>query len=496
LLKISNGETNSRRTSRVKLSNALQNLRSAELVRMAADDAGDYLFKHALVQDTAYASLLKHERRYLHRLIAIQTEQLYPHALNENAARLAEHYWLGEEWQRAADYSLRGGTNALRVYALREAMNHFERALAALEFVSSPSPLQIFDALLGWAEAAAKFRPYAEQLERLARAEKIARDLGDKVRLAQVLYRVGGVHTSQGHNLRASAPLAECFTLAEELGDERLTVVPTYFMGMATIDRNPRGAIPFFDQAIELARRYQDHDMEAVASTTKAWAHARVGEFATARSALEQGQALMPLVKSPMIASDVDLFTGWAFLDMGDTEQGLLYGQRGLEKAAAAENMDCVCGAYLCVGFNQLTAQRLPQAQDAFQEAIRESQFSGADAFEIMAQAGLDIARFYSGRSDAIYALERTYVLPQVMEDPPTRAFIALQLGGIYALRGDTARAQALLEDALGFFRANEMVPALARTLDALSQVYAQLGRTGEAEATRAEARHWQQTLE
>lgn len=474
----------------------LEHLANANLIRDLTDSERAYSFKHVLVQDTAYASLLKQERKYLHRLAARHIEHLYPNELNENAARLAEHFWLGEEWQDAADYAQLAGTNALRVYALREAMNHFDRALAALELVPSPAPLQMFDVLLGWAEAAAKFRPYAEQLDRLARAEKIARDRDDKPRLAQVLYRIGGVHTSQGHNLRAGAPLTECFTLADELGDERLTIAPTYFMGMVTLDSNPRAAIPLFDKAIDLARRYENPDMEAVALTTKAWAHARLGEFAGAHAALERAQGLLPQVKSPMNASDVDLFTGWSFLEMGDTEQGLKYGQRGLEKAAAAENMDCVCGAYLCVGFNQLTAQRLPQAQDAFREAIRESQFSGADGFENLGKAGLSIARFYSGDGEALAAFERVYMLPTVKDDPPSRALLAPQLAGMYALRGNTVRARSLLEDALGFLRANQMVPALTRTLELLAQVYEQEGDTIKAEEIRAEARQWQEIQE
>ena len=75
---------------------------------------------------------------------------------------LAYHYWQGEQWEQAAEYSLRAGAGALEVYALREAIGHFDRAGAALEKVPDAPPEKVYDAILGWAEAAFKFKSRAE----------------------------------------------------------------------------------------------------------------------------------------------------------------------------------------------------------------------------------------------------------------------------------------------------------------------------------------------
>ena len=295
--------------------------------------------------------------------------------------------------------------------------------------------------------------------------------------------------------MRAVAPLAECFTLAQELGEERLAVVPTYFMGMATLDPDPRAAVSLYERAIELAQRYQDFDIEAVSWSAKAWAHARLGEFANAQRAIAQGQTLLPRVKSPMVASDIDLFTGWTFLEMGDTQHGLEFGRRGLDKARAADNMDCVCGAYLCVGFNQLTAQQLTEAKEAFREGIRQSQFSGSDVFENLGNVGLALASYYSGNNDTVSDLEQARARAQAMDDVMSVAMISQALGEILLARGELERAEIFLEGALAFYRRNQMLPALARTLETLARMYESQTRAAEAAQARAQAADARQAL-
>ena len=73
------------------LAENLKRLETAELVRELNEPESAYLFKHALIQDTAYTSLLKKDRKEQHRQVGETLEQLYPDHLDDNAALLA-HY--------------------------------------------------------------------------------------------------------------------------------------------------------------------------------------------------------------------------------------------------------------------------------------------------------------------------------------------------------------------------------------------------------------------
>ncbi len=451
----------------------LAQLEAAELVRWQ-DTTNEVLsFKHALVQDTAYATLLKGDRKLIHRAVAASLVSNFPDRLDENAAALAEHSWRAEDWTNAAEYSLRAGKNALRVFAMREAMNHFERARTAFENAPAAAPEAKIDAILGWAQAAIRFRPYPEQLAALSNAEELARAVDDKPRLAQVLYRMGSAQMASGHNLRAAPIFAECFTLAGELGDEQLTVLPTYFMGTVVMDADPHAALDLLEQAVTLAQKYHNPDVLASALGTQAMLYARLGETETAQIKLREALDALGQVQSPMTESDVMLYAAWAWLEMGDTGRGLEWGQKGVDKALASENMDCLCYGFACVGFGNLYSNNTIAAREAFQEAVRRSHYSGAQQVENLATLGWAMSKIYSGDPEALPELERAFANATELGNPFVAALAAQTLSEIFAAQNDTPRAHEYRAYARAYFERAGLAPYLER-LDAAQKLTSQ----------------------
>src|SRR5262249_41544142 len=63
-----------------------------------------YIFKHAVIQDVAYQSLLLQRRRALHRAVGEAIEELYQDRLEEHYVELAHHFTQGEAWEKALVY--------------------------------------------------------------------------------------------------------------------------------------------------------------------------------------------------------------------------------------------------------------------------------------------------------------------------------------------------------------------------------------------------------
>ena len=83
------------------LGSALRSIQGAQLIGESQEHEPTFLFKHTLVQETVYTSLMRHDRRRLHRLVAEALEKAYPNRLAELAPRLAEHFDEAGETARA-----------------------------------------------------------------------------------------------------------------------------------------------------------------------------------------------------------------------------------------------------------------------------------------------------------------------------------------------------------------------------------------------------------
>ena len=98
----------------------LGTLEASGLVQVAAlVPELEYLFRHALVQDAAYSSLLKQDRRTLHRLAADTLLSLYPERRRELAAVIALHLERAGDTAAAAEYLVIAGEHALERFANR-----------------------------------------------------------------------------------------------------------------------------------------------------------------------------------------------------------------------------------------------------------------------------------------------------------------------------------------------------------------------------------------
>jgi predicted ATPase len=111
----------------------LDALEAKGLIRLASVAPElEYLFRHALVQDTAYGSLLKQERRALHLLVGGALEELYPERRGDLAAVLAMHFEQAGETDRAVRYLAEAARFAYDRFAIVEAYDLFTRASALL----------------------------------------------------------------------------------------------------------------------------------------------------------------------------------------------------------------------------------------------------------------------------------------------------------------------------------------------------------------------------
>jgi class 3 adenylate cyclase/tetratricopeptide (TPR) repeat protein len=113
-----------------QLDRDLDELQERELIRKRLRVAElEYVFKHVLVQEATYGSILIERRRELHRRVGECIEALFSDRIEEFVGLLSYHFAQAHEWEKAQMYLLRAGDEAGRVAADAEALAHYEKAM-------------------------------------------------------------------------------------------------------------------------------------------------------------------------------------------------------------------------------------------------------------------------------------------------------------------------------------------------------------------------------
>jgi predicted ATPase len=124
--------------SQEQIDEALVRLVTAELIfRRGTPPDAEYTFKHALVQDTAYSTLLRSKRQQLHVRIAATMESRFPEIAASDPAILAQHCTEAGLNGKAVHYRLKAGQQAVARSAMAEAVAQLQKGLALLTTMAS-----------------------------------------------------------------------------------------------------------------------------------------------------------------------------------------------------------------------------------------------------------------------------------------------------------------------------------------------------------------------
>src|SRR5262249_40946568 len=126
-----------------ELDGALDRLVAAGLLfREGVPPHASYLFKHALVQDAAYSTLLREPRRLLHARIAEVLESQFPEIAESQPELLARHYMSADLIERSARLWGKAGQRSQERSALAEAAEQLTQALAQIATLPSTPDLR------------------------------------------------------------------------------------------------------------------------------------------------------------------------------------------------------------------------------------------------------------------------------------------------------------------------------------------------------------------
>jgi predicted ATPase len=218
------------------LQQGLRQLVEAELIyQRGLPPQATYLFKHALVQDTAYQSLLKSRRQQLHQQIAQVLEERFPETKETQPELLAHHCTEAGLITQAIPYWQRAGQRASQRSAHVEAIAHLTKGLDVLKILpDTPERAQhelTLQIALGAPLAATKGYAAPEMEKAYVRALELCRQLGETPLLFRVLVGLMGFYVGRGELRTAHELGVQLLTLAQRVRNPTLFLWAHYMVG-------------------------------------------------------------------------------------------------------------------------------------------------------------------------------------------------------------------------------------------------------------------------
>jgi len=198
-----------------RLREALDQLVSSELVLCRGNPPhAVYTFKHVLVQDVAYDTLVRDQRRKLHARIATVLEEGFPEIVEEQPALLAHHCTQAGSIEKAIAYWVSAGQQSFGRSSTIEAIAQLQKGLDLLQRIPEGPARWRQELVLQWSLCAAlmvaKGQAGLETGQAFARCRELGEQLGDIASLIQVLSGQCAYHVGR-------AELASAREIAEQL---------------------------------------------------------------------------------------------------------------------------------------------------------------------------------------------------------------------------------------------------------------------------------------
>lgn len=296
------------------LQTELERLEHADLVRRAKiapvpRPDPEYWFKHGLVQETTYESLLKQDRRRLHRFVAQVLETVAGVSDDETAPLLAKHWDEAGEANRAFNYYMQAGDSFARVYANAEALMAYNRALELSQSIDLlPEPLQHL-----YLQRGRTFELDAQDAQALANYHALGelaqtrRD--DTLALAALLAQIPIYSTPSNffNTTRASDLVEQALTLARSLHD-RPSEAKTLWLRMLLMAHlnHPERAVADGEAALALARELNLRELTAYTLNDLGGVYVSLGDFARGNAMVADANVLWrELGNQPLLANNL-----------------------------------------------------------------------------------------------------------------------------------------------------------------------------------------------
>jgi tetratricopeptide (TPR) repeat protein len=435
------------------VSDGLAALREREMVYRrdlsAFAGAAEHIFKHTLLREVAYETVLKRARRAYHALVA---EWITEHS-GEQAGQIpqiiAYHLEQAGKKKEALDYLTLAGEQAAASYANEEAIDHYRHALMLAEQLDAGRE-EIINLYSKLGRVLEIHNQYEEALSNYERMEHSARDRNDRAMLLAALMGRLTLHATLSpmyDPVLAEELLEKTLVLVRELGDQEAeSKILWNGVNLFRLTNRLSQATNYGEDSLAIARRLNMRDQLAFTLNDLAHCYHELGKTVKAKQAYQEAGAIWrEQGNMPMLADSLSSLV-YVYRTTGEYDEAVMASDEAHDICQAIGNLRGQAYSRFVVGYVFWELGYPDQALDSMEEGTRLGEladFSGINLFTLA-----DMATVYGGLGDASNGLRmaRQALAITDAEMPRWQSFPLGVLVELHLIEGDLIEAEAALE--------------------------------------------------
>jgi class 3 adenylate cyclase len=453
--------------SRTQLDDALERLVRAELIyRRGTPPDAVYTFKHALVQDAAYSTLLRARRRELHALIAETLERKFPQLAETESERVARHFSDAGLHEKALPYWSKAANRFTRSYAVAETIAMLRRGLADIERLPAGTTqdrrhIEFTQRLAQTIYLQGRFE---DSVEVLTKEEERLGRVADPALTGPHFFWLAHMHSRLGNAVDANRYARDSVDAATLGGDD---VTLGKALGVQALNAHwagrPAEGTNLGRRAAEVLARTAERYWRGMAFFYVAMNFIEAGDTQAALEASESTIAVGESIPDPRVIAYGRFVRGWAYAASGDHEAAVRECEESLRRAPDATSR-AYASAFL--GYSNLVRGDATRANDLLEEAVRNFHMFHFPPFEGLFAAKLAQVRLLLGDVDgARAAAERSRSLTTSCGYRYGTGWACRVMAHVALAEGRQAEAGELLGQATSIFDEVGAAIELRRTL-------------------------------
>ena len=462
-----------------------------------------YLFKHALVQDAAYSTLLRGRRQELHARVAAALEQHFSDLVERQPELLAHHLTAAGDTERAVDQWLTAGRHAAARLAYLEAIAHLERSLGMLHSLPESRVRNGREIELQLALGLCLFTVKGAVAARLpyTRAHELAESSGEPQQQFEALYGVWHTNALSGR-IAAAGPLSErLLRMAEREGDDGLRLqarhsgwATWYWAGDPARAREHADAGRLlYDPKKHASHRfvYSAHDPGVCAGFMGALAEWLIGYPETALASIADSLALAERIAHPFTLSVALTHSSVLYLNRGEPERALRH-LDAAEMLAAEQRLSLVCEPGMLRGAALVGQGAVDDAIARIREGVTAWTQLGRTIYLPYGLAFLAEGLARQGdRAAALAALREGLQIADATGEHNWDAELHRLTGTVLLAESNLDEGQACLQQAIRIAQAQHAKSLELRAARDLARLWGEQGRRAEARDLLAPVYGW-----